>query len=107
MVAKLEAKHKRSVAGKSFATVLRQFGVPVAGGTRPTAAELAKAYKTALRQFHPDRALRRQESWEQVVETEEVYKLLQTLYEECLGKGTSQPQQPQRTHHQQRPRPFK
>lgn len=77
-------------------------------GSRPSADELHRGYKSALRQFHPDRALRRQEPWQQVAETEEVslgppavsfpcclcsikahmpwrvsqvYKLLQTLYE--------------------------
>lgn len=36
-------------------TILRAFGVPLAGGAAPPAAAVRKAYRDALLRFHPDR----------------------------------------------------
>lgn len=36
-------------------SILRAFGVPLAGGATPPAAAVRKAYRDALLRFHPDR----------------------------------------------------
>ena len=77
LVARIEADLQRKVGGKSFAEALRSFGVDVP--QYATAEQLQKAKKKALVKFHPDRATQRGASWEEVVQAEEIYKLLQNL----------------------------
>ena len=43
----------------------------------------------ALVRFHPDRAIRRGDDWRGVVEAEETYKFVQTLYEERDNPSSS------------------
>jgi hypothetical protein len=69
----------RQVRGKTFVSVLRELGLPVAKGAKGAAVH--KAYRRALSIYHPDRATRRGLSWQKVTEAEETYKLLQTQYD--------------------------
>lgn len=80
LVTKIEADLQRKAGGKDFAAALRAFGVDVRPGATPE--DLQKARKKALVKYHPDRATQRGASWEQVVEAEEIYKLLQNLHEQ-------------------------
>jgi hypothetical protein len=93
LVAALEAKHNRMVSKKSFAAVLKELGVTPEGWPHPTAEQLHQGYRRALREFHPDRAQRRLASWQAVVEAEELYKLLQTLYDRHNGQQDALRQQ--------------
>ena len=120
----LERSFQERWRGKSFPAVLRSLGVPVevpggdggndssgggggSGAAKTTSAIMVhKAYKKALRLYHPDRAVQQQQPWQQVVEAEEVYKLLQTLYEQYTAKQAARAQQQQRQQQsqpQQRP----
>jgi DnaJ-class molecular chaperone len=85
LVGELERKLRRRFAGKSFASVLRDLGVALEAEAGGGAIDLRKSYRRALRTFHPDRATQRQLPWQKVVEAEEVYKLLQTLYDEHVS----------------------
>ena len=97
LAGQLEAKLRRRLAGKPFIAVLRELGVPLDGSAPSThcssggigATKMHKAYRRALSIYHPDRAVQRQQSWQQVVEAEEIYKLLQTLYEQHAARQLS------------------
>ena len=49
-----------------------------------------RLYRKALAQFHPDKAARRGETWQRVLESEEVYKLVQKLHDKYTS-GASLP----------------
>ncbi|KMS89914.1 hypothetical protein BVRB_033500, partial [Beta vulgaris subsp. vulgaris] len=66
----------RRAAGKSPVQLLMEFcGIRSSADSRDS---LKKAYRRALAQVHPDRM--QQKPLEQVVEAEEIYKLLQPIY---------------------------
>ena len=80
---RLDAK----VRGKEFADILRTFGVRVAAysgdiGSEEAEAALQKGYKRALATYHPDRSASKGLSFEETVEAEEIYKIVQSCYEE-------------------------
>eukprot|EP01047_Picozoa_sp_COSAG01_P037233 COSAG01_NODE_2947_length_6810_cov_12.567342_3_plen_339_part_00 len=90
-IARLEAQLSRQLEGcRSFAEILRSLcGVDPGQGT---AVELQKAYKKALAKHHPDRAQRTAHGWEEVVEAEEIYKMIQNQFARWQDKqipGTS------------------
>lgn len=82
LIARLDKQLQAKLVGCSghqrFMQVLRVFGVAL-DSNEETA--VAKAYRKAMVMFHPDRAQRKGESWQKVVEAEEIYKLVQNEYQ--------------------------
>ena len=86
----------RQVHGKSFVSVLQEFGVSVTQGEAAQGADVHKAYRRALSVYHPDRATRRGLPWQKVAEAEETYKMLQILYERYVAHRQSKQNHGQR-----------
>ena len=79
LVRSISVKLQRRVCGRPFPKVLAAFGVESSGSSE---AAMAKAYKKALVKYHPDRAAQRGCEYEEQLEMEETYKLLQNLHSE-------------------------
>ena len=82
LIAQLDRKLQFKLVGcsgpKRFMQVLRVFGVALDSNE---SAAVQKAYRKAMVLFHPDRAQRKGESWQKIVEAEEIYKLIQNEYQ--------------------------
>ena len=59
--------------------MLRALGVAVDGGLQPTEAQVAKGYKKAMLQFHPDRNQASCRTLRQLVEAEETFKVISRM----------------------------
>lgn len=89
LISQLERRLQSKIAGctgsQRFVGILKAFSVPCENNEQAT---VQKAYRKALIKYHPDKAQRKGEGWQKVVESEEIYKLIQNEWQKYEKQPT-------------------
>jgi chemotaxis protein histidine kinase CheA len=90
LISQLERRLQSKITGcpgsgaNRFIGILKVFGIPCDNTEQAT---VQKAYRKALIKYHPDKAQRKGEGWQKVVESEEIYKLVQNEWQKVRKRG--------------------